>query len=86
LGNCVIPFQFVEARVFSEGLAAVTTQAGDGYIDKTGKFVIKPQFGGAFEFSNGIAKVFFRDGPFLTPPKWSWINTNGVPLWRQAEK
>ncbi len=28
-----------------------------GYIDKTGKFIIKPQFNSAFRFSEGLAPV-----------------------------
>jgi len=32
-----------------------------GYIDKTGKMIIEPQFGGGFDFSNGIAEVSFGE-------------------------
>ena len=61
--------KFNSARSFSEGLAMVTvgyaeSDAGslifygeNGYIDKTGKMVIKPQFADAESFSEGLAGV-----------------------------
>lgn len=42
---------------FSEGLAAVFIGCRWGYIDRTGSFVIKPQFRFASEFSEGLAAV-----------------------------
>ena len=58
----VIPASFWSAQPFSEGLAAV--QAGDadgrlryGYIDKTGRMAIAPQFTAAAKFSQGRAAV-----------------------------
>jgi hypothetical protein len=68
-GTFAINPQFDRApRVFSEGLAAV--RIGDdntgkyGYIDRTGKMVIAPQFDWALEFSEGLAKIVIanRDG------------------------
>ncbi|HEV7905488.1 MAG TPA: WG repeat-containing protein, partial [Pyrinomonadaceae bacterium] len=69
-GREVIPFQFLNAGDFSEGLAAVNVlniggvkqsgcapPANYGYIDKTGAFIIKPQFAGASGFKNGRARV-----------------------------
>ncbi len=48
-----------EAGPFSEGFAYVTTRGGrgggTGFIDKTGKLAIKPQFMGAGSFSEGLA-------------------------------
>lgn len=56
--------QFVEARGFSEGLAAVridphTSDAGAlwGYINKKGELVIPPMFYSALNFSEGVAHV-----------------------------
>jgi len=47
--------------VFSEGLAAVVGRQGriykTGYIDKSGKWIIEPQFSLAGRFSHGIARV-----------------------------
>lgn len=34
-----------------------------GYIDKSGKIIIEPQFGFGFDFSNGIAQVSFGEPP-----------------------
>jgi len=50
---------YSSAGAFSEGLAAVRLERGKhfGYIDKTGTFVIKPQFPDAEAFSEGRAKV-----------------------------
>jgi hypothetical protein len=54
------------AGEFSEGLAAVEQLVGDvwlfGYIDKTGKMVIPPQFGLARDFSEGLASVSESEG------------------------
>jgi len=61
------------AGVFSEGLALVQVEVTNnklykgykehlyGYIDRTGKFVIEPQFNTAFEFSEGKA-MFIQTG------------------------
>ena len=64
-GKLAIPPKFrvrgfySSAGAFSEGLAAVRLERGKhfGYIDKTGTFVIKPQFPDAEAFSEGWAKV-----------------------------
>jgi hypothetical protein len=42
---------------FSEGLAAVKTDDGWGFIDPTGKMVIDPQFDDARSFQDGLAFV-----------------------------
>lgn len=52
---------FAGGHDFSEGLAAACDLSSDsddyGYIDKTGKFIIKPQFGDANDFKEGLAGV-----------------------------
>ncbi|MBW4622700.1 MAG: WG repeat-containing protein [Cyanosarcina radialis HA8281-LM2] len=60
---------YTGAQTFSEGLAAVATGGGGrdaggwypadnwGYINKSGKFVIAPQFSDAGSFSEGLAPV-----------------------------
>jgi hypothetical protein len=60
---------YTGAQTFSEGLAAVATSGGGrdaggwypatswGYINKSGKFVIAPQFADAGSFSEGLAPV-----------------------------
>jgi hypothetical protein len=51
-----------------------------GYIDRTGKFIIRPQFDEALnmEFSNGLARVKI-DG------KWGYINKTGKFVWKSTE-
>jgi hypothetical protein len=66
---------------FSEGVAAVSVLTKDcqmkwGYIDKTGKFVIQPQFTDAKAFSEGLAAV--QVGATLTHPgQWGYIDKTG---------
>lgn len=44
-----------------------------GYVDNTGKFVIKPQYTVAFPFENGCAKVCKGD-------KWGYIDPDGKTI------
>lgn len=55
---------------FSEGLAAARTGKKWGYLDKKGKWAIKPVFDGADSFSQGLAPV--RIGK-----KWGYIDKKG---------
>jgi hypothetical protein len=65
-------------RPFKNGLAAYYNHTSGyyGYIDTTGKIVVKPQFIRAEDFSEGMAAV-------LLPPtekassRWGYINTSG---------
>jgi WG containing repeat len=43
--------------LFSDGLAAVRLGSKYGYIDKTGKLVIHPQFDLVLNFTDGLALV-----------------------------
>jgi hypothetical protein len=52
------------------GLAA-TSQFKRGFIDKSGRIVIKPQFDEARSFSSGMAAIKMKD-------KWGYINVEGV--------
>lgn len=56
-GPVVVPFDFEEAKWFSEGLAAVRIKGRFGYIDKRGTVVIPPRFNAAGEFRGGYAEV-----------------------------
>jgi hypothetical protein len=59
-GKMVIKPQFLEARNFHEGLAAVKIKTANGerwgYIDATGAVVIPPQFEESSDFSDGLAR------------------------------
>ena len=55
--------QISKRGVSSEGLSAVMFDTGKwGYIDKTGKIVIHPQFSQAGTFSEGLATVAIENG------------------------
>jgi integrase len=57
-GSTRIKPEFQQARVFTEGLAAVQRPDEQwGYIDKTGKTVIGPKFDSANTFKDGKASV-----------------------------
>lgn len=74
-GDTVIPPNFHYAGQFSEGLANVTTAAGErGYIDKTGLLVIKLTSGRGGQFSDGLA-TFAVDNGGRT--KWGYIDRTG---------
>lgn len=67
-------------REFSEGLAAVcvgdpeSEDAKWGYIDKTGAWVLEPQYHGALSFTEGLAAVDIGDE---SRPAWGYINPQG---------
>jgi hypothetical protein len=77
-GKLIIPGdEFVVARGFSEGLAAVQGKNDKyGFIDKTGKFVIAPQFFRVGDFAEGLAPVNpVRDAAW--PGNLAYINHQG---------
>ena len=63
---------------FSENLARVRLRGKDGYIDRTGRFVIPPRFEGAGRFSNGRARIWSdlrvgyidKTGRIVVPPQY----------------
>lgn len=63
---------------FSEGLAAVHRGGKWGYVDKTGKFVIRPQFDGAFTFSGGLALVIVGN-------RVGYIDKTGKYVWKPVK-
>jgi len=66
-----------EATFFSESLAAVSINYKLGYIDKSGKVTIEPQFSQADAFTGGIARVMFLDS------KLAYIDKSGRFIWRE---
>lgn len=55
---------------FHDGLAMASVDDKRGYIDRSGKFAIKPQYKSANDFSEGLAPVQIGD-------KWGFIDTKG---------
>ena len=79
----VIPMRYEWAWDFSEGLAAVWDGTKWGFIDKTGEYVIAPQFDGVWRngFRHGLAAVNIGgeqdpQGP-VAGGKWGYINKVG---------
>lgn len=71
-GKVVIPCQWVNVGMFSEGLAKVMDINGNwGYINKIGNVVVPCKWMEALAFSNGLALV--KDENF----KWWKIDTTG---------
>jgi WG containing repeat len=70
--------QFDYAANFSDGLAAVKTAAGTGFIDTTGTWILQPQFASVGDFSEGWARVQVGD-------TWRFINKSGKFLHGELE-
>jgi hypothetical protein len=79
-GRLIIPFLYVEAHGFSEGLASVKKDINGkwGYINKRGECVIKQRFTEVpFNgFQNGLA--FVKENG-----KWGYINPHGEYVWQE---
>jgi len=62
-GEIVMDFKFYICLPFSEGLAVANVNGKVGYIDKSGNWVIKPQFGPlSYPFYDGLAMVTVIEG------------------------
>ncbi len=51
-----------------------------GFIDKTGKTVVEPQYRAVAPFSGGLAYV---EGPKSGDFKWAYVDTTGTPVWQE---
>lgn len=82
-----LPANTLRAQNFSDGLAAVQlhdkVSQNYGFIDKTGRFVIAPQFVDAGPFTEGMAAVSKGDKQFITS-NWDYINKQGSYLTHQS--
>lgn len=77
-GAPAIPATLELADSFSNGLAAVRKDGLWGYIDKAGKWVVKPAYLEAYPFRpEGLAQVLLPDGSL------TWIDRKGVPIWKE---
>lgn len=75
-GTLAVPCRFELAGPFFNGMAWAKEEKGKiGYIDKTGKWVIKPEYDAAKSFDpvSGVARVK-KDG------RWSYIDQSGKIL------
>ncbi len=71
-GTTVIPFEYIDADDFSEGIAMVRKKPGRWcYIDKNNREVFSKDFHNANPFKNGFAKV--QKLGF----DWGYIDING---------
>lgn len=84
----VEPYSTKPVLPFTEGLAVARLGEKAGFIDKTGQFVIAPQFADATSFSEGLARVNVGgrwvtrgpgpEGPYeagLEDGEWGYIRT-----------
>jgi hypothetical protein len=81
-GQVVIKQQFLEAKPFSDGLAAVRVKERWGFINHKGEFVIRPQYISAQPFSEKLALVYLegettpvfidQGGNVVIKPKQNW--------------
>jgi hypothetical protein len=97
----IIAPRFADALAFHEGLAAVRPKKttvygmGDswGYIDKSGQYMIEPQFNEAHPFQNGVARVhvggklleYFDAPPGWEGGQWQLIDRTGKVLKQSQE-
>jgi len=77
-GNQVIPAKFTTANNFSEGLAFVVAKNGEsGYIDKNGRWAIKPNgWQSGNDFNEGLAPVSVKSSS-RPEPFWGYIDRRG---------
>jgi hypothetical protein len=70
---------YIPATGFSEGLMVLQptpeTSVNKGYVDKTGAWVIQPQFVGAYDFSEGLAAAAIGEPDAM---KWGYIDMTGA--------
>ena len=81
-GKIVIGLGFDHASQFNEGFALVLSGGFRGFIDKSGDFIIQPQFGNESQlFFEGLAMVeamtgkcgfIDRSGHFVIEPIFDW--------------
>ncbi|MCL2159649.1 MAG: WG repeat-containing protein [Oscillospiraceae bacterium] len=76
-GDFVIPMTFEATRPFNQGLAFAKQNGKWGFIDKSGKFVIQPEYDDVM--THDISCTVFDDGLALVKKdgKWGYIDKTG---------
>lgn len=77
-GRIVIPFEYDEAQMFSEGLAAVNIDGKFGFINRKNEMLIKPKWEFAMDFQGGVCFVGVPHQGYQ--PLWGLINNAGTLL------
>ncbi len=77
---CVMDMIFFGAQ-FRDGLLSVHSSEGFGYVNRRGEMAIPCQFYSAYEFSEGLARVYImdeaRDTAEQASGRWGFIDTDG---------
>ena len=90
-GLFVIKLTSGRGGVFNDGLATLAVEIDGrtkmGYIDRTGKTIIEPKFDVAYDFFDGVAKVYFSEKVTSAsgPVPWTgngYIDKRGRFVWR----
>lgn len=80
-GKIIIPASQNGRTHFSNGLSKITVDREEGYIDKTGKIVIAPNFGRTGDFRDGLALVMDAENG-----RNSYIDTAGKVVYQFPER
>ena len=78
-GTEVIPAQFDLAFVFSEGLAAVSIEDRNGYVDRSGNIIIPLIYEEANAFEKGRAFIRYNDVNFYIDKNGNCVETTAFP-------
>ena len=81
-----MPFSAYAKKVYPDGPLFPVREGGlYGYIDRTGKMIIKPQFVDARDFSEGLARVTIdvfhwgyvdTTGRMVIEPRFDWVENS----------
>ena len=89
-GEMIVKLNFdANVQNFSEGLASFYTKDKFGFLDKTGKVVIKPEYSLAEDFHSGLARVE-KGKDIMTQklgyePKAGYIDKTGKVIWQPTK-
>lgn len=67
----------------SEGMRLVVHNKKSGFINTENKLTVPLEYDGAWDFSNGLARVYKRYKSYKKPPyefRWGFVDKNGVEV------